>query len=256
MNPLRPFRIPILLYHRVGKPENVNDNMDPVEFERQMSYLFNEGYNTIDLDEYLLFLKGLKALPNKPIIITFDDGAKNNYEVVFPILKRYGFKATIFVNTAYIGKKLWHSKEKRKFYFSLEEALRDGLNPDNLWTFEYLSWEQIKEMSKDNISFGAHTHTHPVLTKVSRKRLIDELRDSKFILEQKLGKAVDYFSYPWGTFNKEVMVFVKKAGFKLALAVNLNGKKPTLYSLERILVRTKCNIEDFKRVLNGRIKIA
>ena len=244
-----PFRIPILLYHRVGKPKDVNDNMDPVEFERQMSFLSNEGYNTIDLDEYLLCLKGMKGLPNKPIIITFDDGAKNNYDVAFPIIKKYAFKAAIFVSTAYIGKKLWHSKEKRRFYFFWEDALKDGVNPDNLWIFEYLNWEQIIEMSEDNISFGAHTHTHPVLTKVSKKRLIDELIESKFILEQRLGKSIDYFSYPWGTFNKKIIELVKKAGFKAALAVDLKKKRLDLYSLERILIRTKWNIEDFKKAL-------
>lgn len=239
----------VFLYHRVGLPAYENDNMAPEEFEKQMQYLSARGYRIISPGQYLSFLNREIDLPSRSILITFDDGAKNIIEYALPIMKRYNFKAAIFLNTAYIGEVMYHSREKRKFYKTREEALADSCHGEKLLRFSYLSWPEIKFLAEEGMDFGSHGHSHLVLTELTRKKLLEELDISRDILFKKIGREVDYFSYPWGTFNRHVKRYVKAAGYKVAFATD-HSHREDVFSVKRILVRTRSSLDDFIRLIN------
>lgn len=240
---------PVLLYHRVGLPAYENDNMPPEEFDKQMQYLADQGYSTISPHQYFSFLNREIDLPPRSFLISFDDGAKNIIDYALPIMKKCNFKAVIFLNTAYIGKDLYHSRTKRKFYQKLEDALLDGCSREELWAFDYLCWPEIKSLVREGMSFGSHGHSHFVLPKLSRKKIREELEMSRNIMAKETGEILKYFSYPWGTFNGRVKRYVKACGYKLAFAVD-HSHREDLYSLKRILIRTKADLNDFICLLN------
>ncbi|MBN2120517.1 MAG: polysaccharide deacetylase family protein [Candidatus Omnitrophica bacterium] len=194
-------KIRILFYHHVGLPGDDDPNLyvSPAAFERQMRHLKRDS-KVISFDELMSFLKD-KAYPEQDcVVITFDDGWKDNYEVAYPILKKYGFPATIFVATGLVGKK------------------------------NMLTWEQILEMSNDGISFGAHSVTHPHLTKIDLKAAREEILNSKKELEEQIGKKVSWFAYPFGEFNSEIIKILKELDFECACSV-INGSATRIEDL-------------------------
>lgn len=244
--------IPALLYHRIGLPACKDDNMPPEEFDKQMHYLATQGYQTISLDQYFSFLNREMELVPRCIIISFDDGAKNIIDYALPVMKKYNFKATVFLNTAHIGKVLYHCRKKRKFYQKPEDALMDGCSKDELLTFGYLSWQDIKSLVKEGMGFGSHGHSHTVLIELPPKKLREELEIPRSVMERETGLPLKYFSYPWGTFNHRVKRYVRAAGYKLAFAVEHRHREDA-FSLKRILIRTKGDLNDFIFQLNSKV---
>lgn len=243
--------IPVLLYHRIGLPAYENDNLPPEEFEKQMQYLAERGKRTVSIGQYVSFLNRGAALPDGSFLLTFDDGAKNIIDYAFPIMKRHDFNATIFINTAYVGKTMHHSRTKRKFYYNLEKASLDGCAKEELWTFEYLSWPEMQFLAREGMDFGSHGHSHRVLTKLHRRKLKEELNIPRDILPKETGKTVECFSYPWGTFNPRIKKYVKACGYKFAFAVE-HPHREDIFSIKRILVRTSGKIDDFISLLKNK----
>lgn len=200
--------IPILSYHRI---DNTNDLMSvqAADFEAQLRYLKQQGYNTITLEQVVNYLQDGGELPPKPIVITFDDGYEDNQRVAVPLLRKYGFNAIIFVITDNIGKS------------------------------GYLTWQQMKDAQERSISIGSHSMTHADLTSLSQQELNKELQDSKTALEKGLGTSVDYMAYPFGRFNTQVVEAVQTAGYKGACSgkVGVNIKGANSYALRRIYIR-------------------
>ncbi len=213
--------IPILLYHIVDDllSEKEKDNCVTKEsFEKQVKYLARKGYKAISLKELCDAFTGSTQLPEKPIIISFDDGYKDNYINAFPVLKDYGFTATIFIVTGLIGSTNIWDKDR-------------GFPQRPL-----LSWHEIEHMKGYGISFEAHTHSHQHLTKVNEDRLILELVENKEIIENRLGGNCDFFAYPYGEFNNGVRKKVDELGFRAACSVRvgLNRTGDDLLALKRI----------------------
>ncbi|MCL4517062.1 MAG: polysaccharide deacetylase family protein [Firmicutes bacterium] len=206
-------RIPVLTYHRImarPRPNYRVPTVPPSVFERQMAYLARHGYRTISPDQLVAYYQGRASLPEKPVLITFDDGWVDNYTTAFPILKKFGYQATVFLVAGKIG------------------------------TGQLLNWEQIREMSGYGITFGAHTMTHPHLTSLEAGPAAREIAESKATIEAHLGRPVDFFAYPYGdgAFNEEIRGLVQKAGFKAAFASSL-GLVTTFrdpLALRRILI--------------------
>ncbi len=193
--------------------------VSPVLFEKQLDYLHKQGYYSVSLKELVEHQqKGLKV-PGKSIIITFDDGFRNFFEIARPLLKKYGFSATIFLVTDKI------SANDRNF----------------------LSWEEILQMKKEGFDFGAHTCSHCVLTEVSLEKAKWEIEQSKKIIEEKLGQKVEFFSYPYGEFNGAIEDLVQEIGF-LGAVVTPHGpgieERP--YALKRIGVNYDNSMRVFK----------
>jgi peptidoglycan/xylan/chitin deacetylase (PgdA/CDA1 family) len=202
--------VPILMYHHFGYEES-SLFVTPENFIRQMAYIKNKDYEVISLDELVKGIKDKKKFKHKTIVITIDDGYKDNFTYAYPILKKYDFPATIFIITNFIGNR-----------------------PD------YMNWDEIRAMSKDSvISFGGHTKNGIYLPSIKKKEILwDEIAGCKKLIEDKIKKPVKYFCYPIGGFSEEVKVFVKKAGYKGACTTNrgIVELNKDVYELKRIKV--------------------
>ncbi len=206
--------VPILMYHSVS-PEARKENRLSVSvnaFERQMRFLRERKYNVLPLEELAGLIKEKKKIPRRAVAITFDDGYKNNYAYVFPILKKYNLAATIFIIINEVGRQ----------------------------QNDRLSWEEIKVMRDSGlISIGSHAlGPEPLINIKSESEIRKQIFESKRILEKKMGCPVVVFSYPEGRFNDKIKQLVKDAGYKFAVATN-PGKKidnKDIYALKRLRV--------------------
>ena len=203
----KPSGIPVLNYHQIN---DVDENMLTVsttEFEMQMAWLEENGYKTITVSELLNALEGKESLPERPVLITFDDGYIDNYQCAFPILKKHNMKACIFLISEYVS-----------------------LYPN------YLTWEQLAEMQLSGIEFGSHTVDHNVLTELSPNSVNHELADSKNVLESRLRRRVEVLAYPCGFTNEYIKSRVNTTGYRAAFTVNLGNVHPgdDLYALNRV----------------------
>lgn len=166
--------VPVFLYHCVLEtPYGKNTDLFvlPSEFEAQVKYWSENGYTGIFASELPISKKF-----EKPIVITFDDGYSDNYEVAYPILKKYNMKATIFVSTKTVG--------------------RDG----------HVTRSQLKEMSNSGlISIQSHSVHHLDLSKLEEEKMKTELYKSKQLLEKAIGSEVTAFAYPYGAYNDAVI---------------------------------------------------
>lgn len=216
-----PKPIPILMYHSIGINRRNNLLVAPAKFNSQIKHLHKAGYQTICFQTLENYWKSGKPLPAKPILLTFDDGYKDNYTIAYPILKKYKFKATIFVITNFV----------------------DDAN--------HLSQKQIKEMiSSGLIDIGAHTKTHPDLTTVPSKKVYQEIFGSKQILTKYTGKPIIAFAYPIGRYNYEVVKATGAARYKFAVTTKpgyANAKQGWL-TLNRVRINGDLSLAGFKRM--------
>jgi peptidoglycan/xylan/chitin deacetylase (PgdA/CDA1 family) len=223
-NPVNLQDVPILNYHKVDILNHAL-SVSPQEFEEQMEYLYKNGYHTITPDQLMAYLKSGKPLPNKPIMITFDDGYLDNYTNAYPIMKKYDFTATIFIITNLIGQ-------------------------DN----RFMTWDQIKEMQHNGMVFGSHTANHKSLTSLAKEEVMNELSESRDEMTRKLGKRPKYFAYPTGTYNTEIEEMVRAAGYKAAFTIEYGqvGADSNVYLLQRIpIFKGQKTFRSFFIRLNG-----
>lgn len=223
-NPINLQEVPILNYHKVDILNHAL-SVSPREFEEQMEYLYQNGYHTITPDQLMAYLKSGKPLPDKPILITFDDGYLDNYTNAYPILKKYGFTGTIFIVTNFI------SKDER-----------------------FMTWDQIKEMQQNGMIFGSHTANHKSLTSLTKEQVLDELSQSRDEITRQLGKAPKYFAYPTGTYNGEIEDMVRKTGYKAAFTIEYGqvGADSDIFLLQRIpIFKGQKTFRSFFIRLNG-----
>jgi peptidoglycan/xylan/chitin deacetylase (PgdA/CDA1 family) len=219
----------VIQYHRIASKNECKESpvvCDDVDaFTKQMNYLLEEGYYFASLDEIVQHVKGEISLPGKSMAITFDDGFQDNFTYAYPVLKERNIKATIFLNTAFIGKALPY----RDTFWQPSCTV----NTESIQQF--LSWKEIEIMHADVIDFDPHTHTHVNLTEVSELQAEEEIGISKKIVEQKLGKISKHFCYPYGLWNARIITLVKKHGFAAAWTVSRENiaRGLTLYHLPR-----------------------
>lgn len=220
----------VLTYH------HVNDKfakdvlaVDPKEFARQMLFLnvYRNAFQIIGMDEALKWFNDQSAARSQQpvdkrtrILITFDDGYKDNYTNAFPLLSGYGFPATIFLTTD-----------------NIDSGKR-----------EYLSMKEIDKMKANKISFGAHTKMHPHLSRISHEQVKDELIGSYQVLETITDRQDIPFCYPYGDYNEYVKNMVKETGFSCAFSVKpgINYPGQDIFEIKRIDVLGNDNFSSFK----------
>ena len=196
-NKIANVKVPILLYHDfvTTVPDNDSDNFSyintPQSFEENIKVLLENGYTIISFQELNDANNGKIKLPEKHILITFDDGYYSNYEYIFPILKKYNVKASIFIVTDNIGKEV------------------DGK--------KYLSWEQCKEMQDSGlVEIFSHSKRHVFYDKLPVRTIRDDVIESYRIIEENLGTtSLKVFAYPYGAYTKETVWTLKVNGIDM-----------------------------------------
>ncbi len=233
--------IPILLYHSVA--ENATSQyrrwaIRPGIFAAHLAYLHNQGYTPITVTHLAqAMIDQGTHLPERPVVLTFDDGLADFYAGALPVLKSYAFAATLYIATQFVGgTSRWLHAEG------------EGERP-------MLTWSQIADIHASGIECGAHSHSHPQLDVLSLAEAGDEITRSKAILEQHLGRAVTTFAYPHGYYDSGVRRLVQQAGYTSACAVKhaLSSLADDRFALARIIVSPEdANVENFANLLAGR----
>lgn len=214
--PYRPM-IPILMYHAIDpKPSLIS--LDPTIFAMQMSWLYENGYTPISQGNLAKSFFQNEPLPEKSIVLTFDDGYQSVYDHAFAVLKKYGFTATIFLVSGYCGKQNnWPGQ------------------PAEVPRWPLLNWQQIKEMDGSGIEFGAHGVNHAQLDLLESQAMQDEILNSKLMIQDQLGHEIFDFAYPYGKYNPKVKKFVSEVfASACTTKVGLSTIASDPYELERI----------------------
>ena len=193
--------VPILCYHRFGPKAN-STTVTPQAFEAQMRYLAQNGYTVVPMSKLVEFLDGKAALPKKSVVVTIDDGYRSTYDVAWPILRKYGFPATVYLYTDFVGA------------------------PDAL------PWAQMKEMSAGGaIDIQPHSKTHSNLTLrhagESEARYRDRIRteiDAPIdVIRARLGESTLSFAFPYGDVNDTVVEMLNAKNVKAGVTVTPGG---------------------------------
>lgn len=205
--------VPILCYHNIREFSNTASGdiktytVKPAAFLSQMKALSDAGYHTILPDQLYEYLVHDGPLPQKPVMITFDDTREEQYSIGAAEMKKYGFKGVFFVMTVSINRP------------------------------KYLSKEQIKELSDSGNVIAAHTWDHHMVTKYSGDDWNIQLHKPKAKLEEIIGKPVTYFAYPFGLWNPTVIPEIKKSGYQMAFILSTKrDPNDPLYTIRRIIV--------------------
>jgi len=220
-------RIPVLAYHFV-EPENSKRiyehekfySVTPEEFRNQMIYLKENGYNTITLDD-LLRIEEDHMLPEKPVMLTFDDGHISHYDTVLPMLTGYGLKGLFFLVINDIG------KEHR------------------------ITWEQAKVLKDAGMEIGSHSMNHRVLDKSSYFELTSEMKASKIILERELGNKVLAYSIPRGLYSKKMSEVARGMGYRFLFS-SFSGNATLIsnpYCMKRFAILGNYSMKEFESIV-------
>lgn len=216
-------KIPVLLYH-VVKP-----NPDPTnpyqfsldEFEKHMDYLKENGYRTLTMKQYFNILDGKAAMPEKPILLTFDDNSNDFYPYVFPVLQKYEMKATQFTVSNWVN---------------------------GSWN---MTSSEILTVMEKGVDIQNHSVTHPFLANVSKEEQYKEIHHATVALKELTGKTTFTFAYPYGNYNSDTISILKELGFEGAFKVGggLSTDQSNRFELPRIMILQNHSLTDFVRMI-------
>jgi len=226
----------ILMYHIIDEPMNSIEQRlccTLSQFRSQMQYLKEAGYAVISLSEIARCLNGEAKWPVKAIAITFDDGTSCTYENALPILQAFNFTASVFMVSNLVGKS------------------NDWLIDAGFPCRKMLTWDELLALDSHGIEIGSHTQSHCKLGEVDAARAMLEIKQSKLQLEQRLGKQVRYFAYPYGSLNQRVRNGVMEAGYQLACSTRAGKNRPDVdpYLLRRVEVCGQDSLWQFRMKL-------
>lgn len=229
------FQIPILMYHEITTEDKLEQVCNKTQhsfiltvqqFEAQINWLAEAGYAAVSLCDVVDIVQSKNSveLPEKPIIITFDDGFEGNHKYALPILKQGGFSAVFFIVANKIG------------------------------TPYMMDWSQLKDLVSAGMSIQSHTMTHPLLGQLDQDGITYELKESKQKLQNRLQISVDFVSLPCGSYNEHYKDLAIKAGYRGGCSSEIGLVYPysDLFLLNRIVVDGKYGLEEFKQIAEGK----
>lgn len=210
-------KIPILTYHSIDDSGSIIST-SPRKFRSQMHYLREKNFNIISLKEVVQYLHDKVPLPPRSVSITFDDGFANLYNVAYPILKSCGFTATIFLVPGHCGKNnQWQGQ------------------PEGIPVLDLLDWERIREMADGGFDFGAHTMEHADLSTLPAEQARKEIVNSKLIIQERLGRPVHFFAYPYGSVTSEIRnIVIDEFSGACSVKLGFSTLKSDVHMLPRI----------------------
>ena len=227
---MRQMQVPVLMYHSISFPPPDSDtirldlSVTPPAFDEQMKFLLSSGYHTVRVSDLLDHLLHGAPLPEKPIVLTFDDGYADNYKAAFPILEKYGMTATFYIIAKFT------------------EDQRPG----------YVTWDQLREMANAGMEVGSHSIDHLDLRGKSIAFLTNQIAGSKQIIESRLGRTVKTFSYPSGEYDANSISVLRANGY-LGAVTEIQGVQQTsdnVFELRRVRVRGRYSLTDYAYWLN------
>ena len=206
-------QVPILCYHQIRdwKPTDSKVSRDyivpPAAFAAQMRMLADSGYHTISPDQLYAYLVSGSRLPEKPVMLSFDDTDLDQFTTGYPEMKKYGFKGVFFIMTVSLGRP------------------------------HYMSREQVRELSEEGNIIGAHTWDHHNVKQYKGNDWKVQLDKPTQQLETITGKPIRYFAYPFGLWNEQAIPELKKRDFKAAFQlITKRDQQEPLYTIRRIIV--------------------
>lgn len=232
-------RVPILMYHSVTdqpKDETRALSVRPSDFAEQLAYLAESGFTPLTFGALAAALHHDRsgALPDKPVVVTFDDGYADFHAQALPILERRRFPATVFVTSGWLA-----------------DAGADaaGRPLDDM-----LTWGQVREAAQSGIEIGGHSHSHPQLDQLRDAELRDELRRNKGLLEERAGAPVATMAYPFGYSSARVRREVRAAGYTAACAVAnaVAADRHDVLAVPRLTVARSTGMDKFRRAVEDR----
>lgn len=238
----RGFRLPILMYHSVsdrseaGVEPYYRTSTSPKVFAEQMALLRAGGWEAVSLRTGLEILRSKHVAQGKVVALTFDDGFRDFRTAAFPILRQYGFAATVYLPTAFIGRQ-----------------------PIQFKAHECLTWDEVRELHQSGIEFGSHTVSHPELVRLPWPEIEREVRDSKIEIEQRLGARVAAFAYPYAfpraerNFVGRLCRLLSETGYESCVTTDIGRASAStdLFAIPRLPMNDCDDAELLKAKLDG-----
>jgi len=220
--------VPVLMYHHILPQSSfIASSVD--EFREQMAFLAKNGWTTLSSNEFYRYKKGEFTPPKKSVLITFDDGWRDNYIYAYPILKEFGLKATLFLITEWIEKA---SENQENFEpMKHKDAKKEvSQNPSKI----ILNWDEIEKM-KDVFDFHSHTHSHrdDYFGELSGN---EEFQKSRTVIQNKLGFEDLHLCWPRGIYDETLIKQAQQQGFEI------------LYTTKRGINKPDGNMDEIKRI--------
>jgi peptidoglycan/xylan/chitin deacetylase (PgdA/CDA1 family) len=228
-------RVAILTYHSLDESGSVLSTT-PRLFAEQMQAVHDAGWRVVDLTTALQALAA-GPLSSDLIALTFDDGFRNFAQSGLPVLRHFGFPATVFLVTDYCGRSNdWPGQT------------------ESVQRLPLLQWRQVGELAAGGITIGSHTRTHPDLTTLQSSSIERELHDSRVVLEAALQQPVDLLAYPYGTHSHAVRHTAARH-YRLACSTHLDfcGPESDPHALNRLDVFYLRNLDVFRNLFSGRV---
>ncbi|MGV9565446.1 polysaccharide deacetylase family protein [Streptomyces sp. NPDC003480] len=227
--------VPILMYHSVATAPNEATralSVAPEAFAEQMALLADLRFTPVTTAELARSWRDGRPLPERPVLITFDDGYEGVHRHALPVLTGHGFASTLFVSTGW-----------------MRGAHDTGGGLDTM-----LDWGQVRDLAGAGAEIGGHSHTHPQLDLLPDDALRFELVRCGEILADELGTRPVSFAYPYGYSSRRVRRTVRETGYHQSLAVGngLARRHQGPYALQRVTVRRTTGAEEFERLVQGR----
>ncbi len=240
-------RVPVLVYHEITTTPSLPGHLavTPEDFASQLGCLRESSRTTIRAADLARAMAdpGLD-LPARAVVLTFDDGFADFGHTALPLLRRFGFTATLYVTTGWVtgGRP--------------DGGRPDGGRPHGGRPHGTMSWSQVEAASQAGVEIGAHSVTHPELDQLPAAGLRRELRDGKSLLEDRLGAEVTGLSYPFGYSNRAVREAAAAAGYRYACAVanRVAALDDDRLAIPRLTMARTTSLPAFERaVLGGRL---
>jgi peptidoglycan/xylan/chitin deacetylase (PgdA/CDA1 family) len=237
----RQAAIPILMYHHVSDPPPDADeyrrdlSAPPAVFEQHLAYLRDQGYQSITLEQLLRHLESGEPLPDRPVIITFDDGYLDNFTNALPLLQRYGFSGVYFVVTELAERA------------SLGMAAPDGL----VYADEYMTWEQLRQAIAAGLDVQCHARAHEDLTGMDDERLMWHVLGCREMLESRLGRRPRFVAYPSGFYDERVVAAFAADGYWGGVTTHQGvlQRSDAPFELARLRMRSHTTVEELAALL-------
>jgi peptidoglycan/xylan/chitin deacetylase (PgdA/CDA1 family) len=228
--------IPIITYHHVTPAGDDMVTVSLIHFQAQMAFLYRQGFTALSLEELLMILKGSRPLPRRPVVLTFDDGYRDNYRFAYPILKKYGFKATIFVVTGWMADdRAGAFPEPTVTHGRCRDLIDQGRAAEIA-----LTWPEAREMEESGlIRIESHCHTHNKNLYRDPPALKENLELSQETFLAKLKRTSSALCWPGGRYNEQSLNIARELGFRSCCTVERGLNRPggDPFRLKRVTVK-------------------